>query len=127
MAQAADWFNKAAMQGSPEAMNRIGELWAAGMDGTTDPKEAVRWYRKAADKGLAAGQLNLGRALQKGEGIEQNSIEAWAWLQLAANQNKPMAREEADQLETKLSAGERAAAKSRAIELAGQIGAKPKN
>ena len=83
IALAADWFSKAAAQGSPEAMNRIGEMWAAGMNGAPDSKEAANWYHKAAAKGLAAAQYNLGLCYAKGNGVPANSVEAWKWLQLA--------------------------------------------
>jgi uncharacterized protein len=90
---AADWFSKAAAQGSPEAMNRIGEMWAAG-------------------------QLNFARALIKGEGIDQNSVDALAWLQLAENQNMGDAHLEAERLAANLSTDQLAAAKVRSVELA---------
>ena len=104
MAQAADWFNKAATLGSPEAMNKIGGMWAAGMNGTPDSKEAADWYRRAAAKGLAEAQFNLGMSCAKGEGVSLDNVEAWKWLQLAAKQNYPMAAEERDKVQANLSA-----------------------
>ena len=99
IAQAADWFNKAAMQGSPEAMNRIGEMWAVGMNGAPDPKEAANWYQRAADKDLAEAQYNLGLCYAKGEGVAANPVDAWKWLQLAAGQEFPNADLERDKIQ----------------------------
>jgi TPR repeat protein len=104
IAQAADWFNKAATQGSPEAMNRIGEMWAYGMNGAPDPKEAANWYRKAAAKGLAEAQYNLGLCYAKGEGVPANPVEAWKWLQLATDQKFPNAAEERDKMQATMTA-----------------------
>jgi TPR repeat protein len=104
IAQAADWFNKAATQGSPEAMNRIGEMWAAGMNGAPDPKEAANWYHKAATKGLAEAQFNLGLCYTKGERVPVNPVEAWKWLQLAAEQKFPNAAEERDKMQATMTA-----------------------
>jgi TPR repeat protein len=101
IAQAADWFNKAAMQGSPEAMNRIGEMWAVGMNnGTPDATEAAGWYRKAAERGLAEAQYHLGLCLAKGEGVSANPAEASKWLKLAAEQKFPNAVEERDKIQS---------------------------
>jgi TPR repeat protein len=104
IAQAADWFNKAAIQGSPEAMNHIGEMWAAGINGAPDPKEAANWYRKASVKGSSEAQYNLGLCYAKGDGVPANSVEAWKWLQLAAEQKFPNAAEERDKMQATMTA-----------------------
>lgn len=114
IAQAAGWFSKAAAQGSPEAMNRIGEMWAVGMNGTPDPKEAARWYRKAAAKGLAAAQYNLGLSYVKAEGVSSDAIEAWKWLQLAAKQRFLKAGEERDRVQAAMSDSQLKEARARA-------------
>jgi TPR repeat protein len=100
--QAADWFNKAAMQGSSEAMNRIGEMWAAGMNGAPDLKEAANWYQKAAVIGLAKAQYNLGLCYANGEGVPANPVEAWKWLHLAAEQRFPNAAERRDKIQANM-------------------------
>ena len=103
---AADWFSKAATQGSPEAMNRIGEMWAAGMNGVPDSKEAANWYHQAAAKGLAEAEYNLGLCYSKAEGVPADFAEAWKWLQLAAAQKFPNAAEERDKLQATMTAGQ---------------------
>jgi TPR repeat protein len=104
MSQAAEWFGKAAALGSPEAMNRIGEMWAARLNGTPDSKEAANWYRKAANKGSAAAQYHLGLGYAKGEGVRANPVEAWKWLQLAAEQKFPSAADERDKMQATMTA-----------------------
>lgn len=101
---AVDWFNKAAQQGSPEAMNRIGEMWAAGINGAPDPKEAAQWFQRAAAKGLAEAQYNLGLCYAKGDGVPTNPVYAWEWLQLAAEQRFPNAMEERDKVQATMTA-----------------------
>ena len=49
-----------------------------------DHGEAAKWYRLAAEQGNAWGQGNLGEAYAKGEGVPQDYIKAYAWLNLAA-------------------------------------------
>ena len=99
MVTAADWFTKAATQGSPEAMNRIGEMWATGLNGTPDLKEAANWYQKAAALGLAEAQYNLGSCYAEGNGVSADPVEAWKWLQSAAKQGFPKAAVDRDKIQ----------------------------
>ena len=117
IARAAEWFNKAATQGSPEAMNRIGEMWAAGMNGAPDQKEACNWYRKAATRGLAEAQYNLGLSYENGEGVSADPVEAWKWLQLAAEQKFPKASEARDKIQVTLTANQIKEARARADQI----------
>ena len=79
-------------------------MWAAGMNGTPDPKEAASWYHKAAAKGLAEAQYHLGLSYSKGDGVPANPVEAWKWLQLAAEQKFPNAAEERDKVQATMTA-----------------------
>jgi TPR repeat protein len=85
-------------------MNRIGEMWAAGMNGAPDLKEAANWYHKAAANGLAKAQYNLGLYYASGEGVPANSVEAWKWFQLAAEQRFPNAAERRDKIQANMTA-----------------------
>jgi TPR repeat protein len=104
IAVAADWFSKAATQGSPEAMNRIGGMWAAGLNGAPDLKEAANWYQKAAVVGLSEAQYNLGLCYAKGNGVSANPVEAWKWLQLAAKHGFLKAAEDRDKIQAGMTA-----------------------
>ena len=49
-------------------------------------RSAVSWFRKAAEQGHADAQRNLALCYQNGDGIEVDLVQAFAWLQLAADQ-----------------------------------------
>jgi TPR repeat protein len=115
--KAVDWFTRAAQQGSAEARNRIGALWAAGLDGAPDAAEAVRWYRKAANQGLPAAQYNLGRALLEGIGVQPDPVEAWAWADRAAKAGHPAAAKLRSDAERKLDAKSLSEAQKRSAAL----------
>ena len=51
-----------------------------------DDAEAVRWYRKAAEQGLADAQLWLGFMYADGRGVPEDSVQAYAWFNIAAAQ-----------------------------------------
>ena len=49
-----------------------------------DSKEAVKWFRNAAEQGLAQAQRNLGVMYDRGVGVLQNVVTAYAWINIAA-------------------------------------------
>jgi TPR repeat protein len=84
-AQAAAWYRKAADNGDIS-----GELHLAGLfrDGgknfLRDMVQAAEWYRKAADQGDVGAQGTMGTLYSMGQGVQQNYVEAYYWLDLAA-------------------------------------------
>lgn len=54
---------------------------------SADRAEAARLYAQAAEEGLAAAQFSLGRAYDKGRGVERNVDEAARWYKRAADQS----------------------------------------
>jgi TPR repeat protein len=46
--------------------------------------QAAEWYRKAAEQGDAGAQGTMGTLYSMGQGVEQNYVEAYYWLDLAA-------------------------------------------
>src|SRR5205823_7737029 len=44
---------------------------------------AVAWYRKAAAQGDVKAMTDIGLAYRDGQGVPQEKIEAFAWLDLA--------------------------------------------
>lgn len=121
IAAGVEWLTSAAQGGSVLAMNRLGELWAAGVGGEPDLKEAAAWHERAAREGLAEAQFKLGNAYRKGEGIEKDPIEAAAWLRLAANQGSSEAQIALVDVEATMTEDELNRIRSRASELAGVI------
>jgi len=88
--QAAAWYRKAAGQ------NYIpGELCLAAMyrDGASgferDMTQAAAWYRKAAEQGDAGAQATLGVLYSMGQGVPQSDVDAYFWLDLAAQVKGP--------------------------------------
>jgi S1-C subfamily serine protease len=58
----------------------------------TDPTEAAKWCRRAAEQGNAVAQRGLGLCYDVGQGVPQDYIEAYKWLNLAAVQGDEDAR-----------------------------------
>ncbi len=82
--QAAEWYRKAAVQGSLNGQLRLAALYRDGKGVAHDMVEAAAWYRKAADQGDAGAQGTLGLLYAFGQGVPQNDVEAYYWLDLAA-------------------------------------------
>ena len=53
----------------------------------------MRWYRLAAEQGYALAQFNLGVKYANGEGVPEDDVTAYAWLNIAAAQGKSSANE----------------------------------
>jgi hypothetical protein len=85
-AQAAEWLRKAADKGSIEAFKALGSLYrdGAGKHFPRDLAQAVSWYRKAAEAGDVDSQGMLGVFYSYGQGVQQDYLEAYYWLDLAA-------------------------------------------
>ena len=71
------WYQKAAEQGSVDALVRLGEVYS-------DTDKAAYWYQKAAEKGSKDAQYALGAMYEDGKGVIQNAANAIEWYQKAA-------------------------------------------
>ncbi|MGA3170604.1 MAG: hypothetical protein ABSE62_06285 [Chthoniobacteraceae bacterium] len=62
LAQAVQWFQKAADQGDPMGCVGIGRAYEKGIAGIPkDPQKAIEWYKKAGDNPYAKqGLARLG-------------------------------------------------------------------
>ena len=76
----------------------------------------MKWYRLAADQGEARAQFWLGNAYGIGEGVEQDYVEAYAWINVAAVTNDD-AKKMRSELEKSMSQSDIARARSRSTEL----------
>jgi hypothetical protein len=82
---AAEWYRKAAEQGFVAGEMHLAALYRDGGKGfPRDMAQAVAWYRKAAEQGDVTAQGTLGVLYSIGQGVEQNDVEAYFWLDLAA-------------------------------------------
>ena len=88
--QAAAWYRKAAEQGSIAGELRIAALYRDGGKGVPrDMAQAAAWYRKAAEQGDVGAQATLGVLYSMGQGVPHNDVEAYYWLDLAAQVKGP--------------------------------------
>jgi TPR repeat protein len=46
----------------------------------------VKWFRKAAEQGVFIAQLSLGLCYANGEGVPEDDVKAYMWLNLASAQ-----------------------------------------
>jgi hypothetical protein len=88
--QAAGWYRKAALQGSVSGQMHLAGLYRDGGNGFhRDMAQAAEWYRKAAEQGDVTAQGILGVLYSFGQGVAQNYVEAYFWLDLAASVKGP--------------------------------------
>lgn len=83
-AEAAEWYELAAMQGLAEAQNNLGVMLKDGQGVERDETKAVEWFRKAARQGNVLAQSNLGWMFHGGRGVAQNYDSAHYWYRKAA-------------------------------------------
>jgi TPR repeat protein len=87
---AAEWYRKAALQGSISGEMHLAALCRDGAKGfPRDIAQAAEWYRKAAEQGDVTAQGTMGVLYAFGQGVAQNYVEAYFWLDLAASVKEP--------------------------------------
>jgi len=77
------WFEKAANSGVKQAIYNLASFYDQGLGCVEDKKAAFLLYEKAANLGFYKAWFNLAVMFYEGEGIEPNSILAYAWVLLA--------------------------------------------
>jgi len=83
MGEAIKYYVQAAELNQIPAQVKLGEYAEAAQY----YNEAVGWYLMAAMQGDAAGQYNLGRMYQSGNGIEKDDAKASYWIRRSAAKN----------------------------------------
>mgnify|MGYP001240018716 CR=1 FL=1 len=85
--EALTWLNKAANQGSAEAMYNLALLYSEAEGSVEEDLElALNWYSKSAALGFVPAQNNLGVLFDHGRGVQANLREAIMWYTMAADQ-----------------------------------------
>ncbi len=79
--------------------------------------EAVRWYRAAAEQGYAVAQFKLGLMYATGEGVPEDNVLAYAWMNLAGAQGVDEAQEAKDRLSRDMTREQVARAQELSVEL----------
>ena len=99
ISEAVGWYERAAQQGSGDAMKELGICYCQGFvgnnngtEGTPDYKNVVFWFRKSAEAGNAAGQNELGLCYSTGLGVAKSLPDAFKWYKMAADQGLPVAQ-----------------------------------
>jgi TPR repeat protein len=96
--EAARLYRLAAEQGHAVAQNNLGWFYANGFGVTQDFDEASHWFKKSAAQGNSRARVNLGwladkvfdveyqtaKKYQKGDGVPKDAVEAFNWMQKAA-------------------------------------------
>jgi TPR repeat protein len=119
---ASQIFIPLAEQGQPSAQAYLGFLFETGRGVPQNYTEAAMWYRRAAEQGDSLAQYSLGLLYDKGQGVPRDIVEASKWLNLSTAAAPRQAREARarirDAVNTKMSRGEIARARLRALEWA---------
>lgn len=87
---AGEWFGKAAQGGNVAGELRLAAFYRDGAKGCPrDMALAAQWYRKAAEQGDVTAEGILGVLYSYGQGVKQDYVEAYFWLDLAASAAGP--------------------------------------
>lgn len=115
-------FIPLAERGNAAAQSYLGFLFETGRGVPQNYTEAAMWYRRAAEQGDSRAQYLLGLLYDRGFGVPQDIVEASKWLNLSTAAAPPRVRESRarirDAVTTKMTRGEIAQARLRALEWA---------
>ncbi|MBR0937996.1 tetratricopeptide repeat protein [Bradyrhizobium jicamae] len=115
-------FIPLAEHGNASAQAYLGYLFQTGRGVPQNLTEAAMWYRRAAEQGDSLAQYSLGLLYDRGQGVPRDIVEAGKWLNLATAAAPPAARDARqrirDAVNGKMSRGELAQARLRALEWA---------
>ena len=120
--QASQVFIPLAERGEAAAQTYLGYMFETGRGVPRNYTEAAMWYRRAAEQGDSLAQYSLGLLYDRGFGVPRDIVEAAKWLELSTAGAPPKAREARvrirDAVTTKMTRGEIARARLRALEWA---------
>ena len=115
-------FIPLAERGSAVAQSYLGYMFETGRGVPQNYTEAAMWYRRAAEQGDSLAQYSLGLLYDRGQGVPRDIIEASKWLNLSTAAAPLRARDARarirDAVTTKMTRGEIAQARLRALEWA---------
>ncbi len=120
-AEAARWYERAAIQGHEIAAGNLGVLYRDGSGVARNYQMAIKWLIQGAMADEPYAQYNLGALYANGQGTKADPVEGWAWISLAVDQAVPGASADLDRIGQRLSSAELARAENRADELIERI------
>lgn len=106
------WYGRAADRGNAKAMHNLAVLYAEGAGGKPDYATATEWFRRAAEHGVRDSQYNLAILLGRGLGAPADLSQSYRWFAIAAAQGDEDAGRKRDEVASRLSASDLAAAKA---------------
>jgi cell division septation protein DedD len=110
LAQAEEWYRKAALQGHPQAEENYG----LALFENNKRMQAVEWLERAAARGEPRSQYVLGTMYFNGDAVAKDWVKAYALTVRAAAQGLPQASTAQAQMDRFISLGDR----QRGIQLA---------
>lgn len=84
--KAFEWGQKAAARGDAEAEAYLGRLYYYGRGTPINAMKAFELWQKAAVQGVKAAQLGISGMYRDGEGVLEDKVLAYAWLNIYQSQ-----------------------------------------
>ena len=97
--KAVYWYQHAAAQNYPEAINNLGDKYERGRGVKRDLQQAAKYYQQAAQLNIVEAMYNLGRLYLKGAGVTKDEVLAKYWLTESAQRAYAPARRKLRSLE----------------------------
>lgn len=91
LAEAFNWYEKAALQNNAWALNNLAKMYYIGNYVKEDFNKAFKYYKKSAELGNYLAQNTLGNMYFNGNGTTVDSEKAIYWYEKSAAQNYDMA------------------------------------
>ncbi len=92
IAEARDWYEKAAAQNQPDGLLALARFYDMGLGGlVASPLKAFDLCFRATKAGSVVAMNEMGVRYQKGMGIRQDNVAAIGWFTLAAQHGLPAA------------------------------------
>ncbi len=110
---AESYYERAAELGHVPAQGNLASLYLDRKGQLFAPKKGIEWLKKAAYRGNTLSRYMLGVVYFNGEFVPQDSVEAYAWIRLAAQQGFPDAVKAEQTVESQMSMQEIARGKER--------------
>jgi hypothetical protein len=114
-------YRQAADQGIAMAYVELGNLLLEGKGTKYNPKGGVELVLQSARLDCAQGQYRYAELLTKGEGLQSNLVQAWAWAEMARSQGYPDSAALQKKMESVMATSQVALAKQTASTLRSQI------
>lgn len=121
-AEAFKWYLKAAEAGDASSQASVADAYVEGAGVPRNYSDAVMWYRRSIEGGYFLAPHYLARLYAGGRGVELDLVKAYAWNSLSASTGNWLARDYQDELESKLTSDQVAAAQRLAQQLDARFG-----